>query len=108
MMVERPTFTKPDGNQAQIVKELRDLGFVVDIICNLPGLYDIVVSGRLNVRGCPGPIPCAVRVEIKMPGKKLNDNEEKYHANDLSPGNLLTADNTQDIVDWFGYRGNNR
>lgn len=101
-MVERPTFTKPDGNQAEIVKELRDKGYTVDIICNLPGLYDLVVTGHYWLRGYKICIPAvSVRVEVKMPGKKLNKNEQKYHDNDKHEENLIVAYCAQDVIDWF-------
>ena len=87
----RPKVTKPDKNQKQIVEELRALGFDVDIICNLPGLYDIIV--------CSGNR--CVRVEVKMPGKSLSDNEYKYYKDQKHPGSYLIAYCTHDVQEWF-------
>lgn len=39
-----------DANQPQIVRELRALGFRVDIVSQLKKLYDLVVTGRRGGR----------------------------------------------------------
>ena len=72
--MSRPKITKPDTNQAQIVEDLRNLGFDVDIVCHLPGLYDLVVSGRKyfhNEDFLSINVPCSLRVEIKSEKGKL-------------------------------------
>lgn len=108
----RPKRTKPDKNQAEIVEELRALGYDVDIVANLPGIYDLVVSGYSRNRelvydkdGTPiwldFPTQCSVRVEIKSEGGKLNETEVAYHEKQKHGGSIIVAYNTQDIVDWF-------
>lgn len=87
---------KVDGNQAQIVADLRALGFDVDLVHRLKRLYDLVVSG------VPlwGNEAVAVRVEIKMQGEPLTDGEREYwHAQ--KHHNLIQATCTQDVLDWF-------
>ena len=42
----RPKHTKPDKNQTDITNELLALGYDVDDVHDLPGIYDIVVSGE--------------------------------------------------------------
>ena len=67
----RPKYTKPDRNQKEIVEELRQLGFDVDIVCDLPGLYDIVVSGERHVwhgYALIASLHCSLRVELKSKG----------------------------------------
>lgn len=101
----RPKRTRPDANQAQIVNELRHLGFDVDIICDLPGKYDIVVSGRKyshNKDYLYINFPCSVRVEIKMPGRTLYPRELEYYEKQQHPGSYIVASCTEDVLEWFG------
>jgi len=93
--MSRPRRTKPDANQAQIVDELRSLGFDVDVICDLGGLYDIVVSGEL------GMYAVSVRVEIKSEDGELNCTELRYLHSQNWPESYIVARNTADIVQWF-------
>ena len=86
----RPKRTKPDKNQKQIVRELRALGFDVDIICDLPGLYDLVVSKEV-----------AVRVEVKSEQGKVNDTEKAYYEKQRHKGSYIIARSTGDILRWF-------
>ena len=95
-MSKRPTYTKPDKNQAEIVKELRRLGFDVDVICDLPGLYDLVVSGRKD------KYIVSVRVEIKSEKGLLNDNEIHYYELQRHPDSYIVAYNVEDVLQWFG------
>ena len=97
----RPKRTKPDKNQAEIVAELRVLGFDVDIVCDLPGIYDLVVSGQ-RWEYPDDYFDVAVRVEVKSEGGKLNDTEEKYFENQKHKGSLIVAYCTEDILRWFG------
>ena len=89
---------KPDANQAAIVAELRGLGFDVDLVHRLKNLYDLIVTGVPTW----ADHPVAVRVEVKMPGKKLNDNEAKYWSEQRHGGNLIIATCAEDVVAWFG------
>ena len=107
-MSPRPKRTKPDKNQRQIIDELEALGFDVDRICDLPGLYDLIVSGykRVAIRGHSDvvwvdKVPCAVRVEIKSEKGKLNESEKEYW-DAQKHDNLIIARQTSDVLKWFG------
>ena len=102
----RPKITKPDLNQAQIVKDLRALGFDVDVVNNLPGLYDLVVSGEKY----PNTIvdgegfyrcTCSVRVEVKSKNGLMSDNEIKYYELQRHKQSYIVAYSTKDVLDWF-------
>ena len=104
-MIARPKRTKPDKNQKQIVEDLRKLGFDVDIICDLPGLYDIVVSGKQSLKGWGGSeevVVCSVRVEIKSEKGKLNETEQMYYDGLKHKDSYIVARNVEDILGWFG------
>ena len=106
-MSGRPKHTKKDANQAQIVAELRALGFDVDIIADLPGLYDLVVSGDKIVISDLNAwvyVPASVRVEIKQPGKDLSESEALYAAMQHHPDTLIKAHSTEDVLGWFNAR----
>jgi hypothetical protein len=89
---------RADGNQTQIVSELRAAGYQVDIVSREKKLYDLVVSGRMygtnDVR--------TVRVELKMPGKRLTAAEREYHEANRYPETLIIAYCSEDVLDWFG------
>lgn len=88
---------KVDLNQPQVVKELRSLGFRVDIVSQVKKLYDLVVTGKVygsnEVR--------TVRVELKSEGGTLTTDEQEYHNSDPYPETLLIAFCTEDILEWF-------
>jgi hypothetical protein len=88
---------KVDLNQPQVVKELRSLGFRVDIVSQVKKLYDLVVTGRMygtsNVR--------TVRVELKSEGGKLTPDEDEYHKTEPYPETLIIAYKTEDVLEWF-------
>ena len=88
---------KVDGNQQQIVRELRALGYRVDIVSQLKKLYDLVVTGKAfgtnDVR--------TVRVELKVEGGRMTADEIEYHESEPYPQTLLVAYKTEDILDWF-------
>lgn len=88
---------KVDLNQPKVVKELRSLGFRVDIVSQVKKLYDLVVTGKLygsnEVR--------TVRVELKSEGGTLTTDEQEYHNSDPYPETLLIAFCTEDILEWF-------
>lgn len=89
---------KVDGNQKQITRELRALGFRVDIVSQLKKLYDLVITGRMfgtnDIR--------TVRVELKIPGEKLSPDEADYHRAEPYPETLIIAESTEDVLNWFG------
>lgn len=96
-MRTQPRGGRVDGNQAQIVRELRALFFKVDIVSQLKKLYDLVVTGQDangNIR--------TLRVEIKQPGEKLTADEKEYHEIEPYPETLIIAYSTDDILNWFG------
>ena len=86
----RPKYTKPDKNQQEIVQELRALGFDVDIICDLPGLYDLVVCKDV-----------CVRVEVKSEGRDLTADEFIYFCKQNHQDSYIVAHSAQDVIDWF-------
>jgi hypothetical protein len=97
--------TRADLNQTQIVKELRDLGFDVDIIASLPGLYDLVVCGRKTMHNEDFlylNVPACVRVEVKSENGLLTDNELDYYDSLQNPFSYIVAYCTKDVLDWFG------
>jgi hypothetical protein len=87
----RPRRTRHDSNQIIVINQLRDLGYSVDIICDLPGLYDLVV--------CKGNY--CLRVELKAPGGKLTESEKQYQENLIHPRTYLVAYCTADVLQWF-------
>ena len=89
---------KVDGNQKQITRELRALGYRVDIVSQLKRLYDLVITGRVFGTGDVR----TVRVELKMPGEDLTPDEKDYHTAEPYPETLLIAHSTEEILDWFG------
>lgn len=102
---------KVDQNQAQIVRELRAIGFRVDIVHRLKKLYDLVVTGKKNIwvvrsesplSGFESEVVSTIRVEIKMPGEKLSPDEKEYHDAEPFPETLIIAYSTEDILKWFG------
>lgn len=90
---------RTDTNQDEIVKALRRLGFDVDIISQLKGCFDILVSGV--------PAWCnrsvGVRVEIKTDERAtLTPAEEEYWEKQRCPDNLIRAHGVEDVLGWFG------
>ncbi len=92
-------YTKSDANQAEIVEGLRKLGFDVDIVSGLKGIYDIVVSGKKLMEFSS---VCSLRVEIKPEKGELNETEVKYWESQKHVGSLIIARCTEDILEWFG------
>ena len=101
-MVRPKRKTKPDKNQSQIVEELRGLGYDVDIIAALPGLYDLVVSGKKQA-GITQWTTCSVRVEVKSEDGELNDTEKRYCERQKHIGAYIIARSTEDVLRWFGH-----
>lgn len=95
---------KADENQAQIVRELRAMGFRVDIVHRLKKLYDLVVTGRTGfaLDTYPNDVTRTLRVEIKMPGEKLSPDEQEYWDAEPFPETLIIAYSTEDVLKWFG------
>ena len=92
---------KSDGNQPEMVEDLRRLGYDVDIISREKGMYDVVVSG---VAQWSARRAVAVRVEIKLDEKKhLTPDEKTYWSKQKWSDNLIIATCTGDVLLWFGY-----
>jgi phage head maturation protease len=90
---------RTDFNQSDIVKDLRRLGFDVDIVSREKKLYDIVVSGVPSW----APRPVAVRVEIKANEKsQLTKDERLYWIDQRHRGNLIRAHSAEEVLEWFG------
>ena len=103
-MAGRPKYTKSDLNQQEIVEGLRSLGFDVDDVHNLKGLYDIVVSGERhvpNARQCHYTIECSVRVEIKSEGGEFTQGELDYMRSQCARNSYIAAYSIKDILNWF-------
>lgn len=88
-----------DGNQTQIVAELRMLGYTVDIVSPLKKLYDLVVTGPKW--GAGNAQVRTVRVELKVGNAKLTKGEKEYHEKECWPQTLLIATSTEDVINWF-------
>lgn len=88
---------RKDGNQTEIVRALRALGFQVDIVHRLKNLYDLVVTGKCN----DGSVR-TLRVEIKNHGKLLTRGEQNYHGRNAYPETLIIAESVDDVLKWFG------
>jgi hypothetical protein len=90
---------KADGNQPEIVDELRARGFLVSHTHALGhGKPDIVVGGYHFGLHCN----VLLWVEIKMPGAKLTEMEEVFHK-EWEDMPVTQAFSARDILDWFGY-----
>lgn len=96
-----PSGGRTDGNQEQIVRELRGMGFRVDIVSQLKKLYDLVVTGQTSTRGDSIQV-LSVRVEVKMPEADLSPDEKEYWAAEPFPETLIIAYCTEDVLRWFG------
>ena len=100
----RPRRTKPDQNQNEIVEELRVLGFDVDVICDLPGLYDIVVSGERHImcgHNLIASLDCSLRVEIKSEKGSPTEAEVQYMLAQKSRDSYIVAYCVKDVLRWF-------
>lgn len=89
-----------DANQAQIVTELRAMGYKVAHTHELgKGKPDIIVGGMRWF----GRI-ALLWVEIKSPGEKLTGSEPKFH-DEWKELPIIIAFHTKDITDWFEFAG---
>ena len=105
MMSGRPKYyPSKDKTHTPMTHKLEEKGYDVFDVSNLPAGFDVVVCGIKNVPQNAGPIYCCVKVEIKVPGKKLNENEKEYWANQkhgLGKAGVV-AESWEDVDDWFG------
>ena len=98
--------SRKDLNQTTIVKELRELGYDVDVV-ERP--YDIVVSGAIirsigqaPFNQCTVSWHCSLRVELKSEKGKLSDSQQEYFDKQKHKGSIIVAYNVEDITSWFG------
>lgn len=100
--------SKVDTNQAQIVRELRAMGFRVDLVHRLKKLYDMVVTGNKKIQYQTGLHPIfkeevsTLRVEVKKEGEGLTVDEKEYWDSEPYPETLIIATSTEDVLKWFG------
>lgn len=71
MARRRPQICKVDSNHGEIVNGLRQAGFSVTSLAKVGNGAPDAVVGAEGVN---------VLLEFKMPGEKLNDAEQKWHA----------------------------
>jgi hypothetical protein len=90
--------SKSDANQPEIVKELRELGFDVDVVSREKRLYDVVVSGI----AAWAPCPVGLRVEIKVNDKAPLTRCELEYWREQHHDNLIRATCVEDVLRWFG------
>lgn len=103
MTAARPKHTKRDANHAQIVKDLRDLGFCVQDTADLGGkVLDLFVGGwRATWVTWQW-----VHVEVKPPGKRSNLTEgEQAFFDEWPMMPAIVAENAADVTAWFGWHG---
>ena len=103
----RPKRTKPDGNQAEIVADLRKFDWVRYVldVHNLAGTVDIIVFGDKVILSdihdwIKYVVPCGLAVEIKKDDAPLTGEEPKLMEQLGKCG--IVARNTDDIRRWFG------
>jgi len=103
----RPTRTKPDGNQAEIVADLQAFPWVYYIldVHNLAGTVDIIVFGDKIVKSDIHDwivyiVPCGVAVEIKNGDAPLTGKEPELMEQLDECG--IVARSTEDVIRWFG------
>ena len=80
---------KVDGNQSQIVKELRELGFSVLLLNSVKGGCPDILVGTSDGYN--------LLVEVKIDSGKLNKLEEEFFDN--WKGEIIVARNTEEILD---------
>jgi len=108
-MSKRPTYPKPDANQAQIRADLRKAGFphiwldVSSLPVRLAGVDAFVIAHSITL----DRVEC-LPVEIKMPGEKLNENERVFFDSVAELGFSevdipIIARQAEHILAWFGW-----
>jgi hypothetical protein len=92
---------KPDANHGDIRDGARELGFDVDDVARLPGIYDQVISGLPRWPGYVG-FSVGVRVEVKDGNARLTPAEEKYWERQKH-NNIIIVRSLDDVLRWFGW-----
>lgn len=98
----RRVAAKVDANHAEIRDGLRQLGFSVADTARLGhGFPDLVCSG---IRWSNSQSECSivetVLIEVKMPKKKLTDDEQEFFNN--WQGAIMVATCIEDVLRFFG------
>lgn len=90
---------RTDKAQQEIVRELRQLGYLVVPTSQVGNGYpDLCVFGYSYRRECE----IALLVELKTPGGTLTPAEQRFHEQ-LPPGcPVMIAHSTYEIIEWFG------
>ena len=107
-MSARPTYTKKDKNHNALVKELRQVGYTVVDVANLPGrALDIFVGGYDHTTSAWA----WVQVEIKESRKaRFTESERAYFCELGITDPWIRGDNVaviaavtaEDVLRWFG------
>lgn len=103
--MSRPKHTKKDANQSGIVGVLRDLGFLVIDVSDLPGSDDPAIGHPLDLFVCGLHLLTYrhewLQVEVKQPGGQLDARERAYF--DYWPEiPRIKAVCIEDVLRWFG------
>lgn len=87
-----------DGNQAEIVKNLRNTDYHITHIHTIgSGVPDLIVTGI----GKQSKRLLALLVEVKQLKGKLTEDEIEWHSKFPPDGPLIVAYSADDIVEWF-------
>ena len=91
-------YTRRDASQADIVDDLRCLGYTVHDVSPLGGdALDLFVGGRHH--GLREYVWC--QVEVKTEAGELTDGEAEYLARHLG-WPIIVARRAEDVARWFG------
>ncbi len=71
---------RTDGNQIEIVSDLRRVGLTVAVTSNVgDGFPDLVVGGRIACPHCAAKFPQNMLVELKTAAGLLTPSQEEFH-----------------------------
>jgi len=94
-MPSRPRHPKPDANQADIIRDLRDCGLVVHDVSSLGGdCLDLFAGDPLGGGWC--------HVEVKVEGGVLTPGEAEYIAQYAGPLPIIVARQAEDVLRALG------
>jgi len=91
----RPRHPKPDANQADIIRDLRDCGLIVHDVSSLGGdCLDLFVGDPASYSW--------LQIEVKTDEGKLTPRERAYIAVHLPKVPILIAREAEDVLRAFG------
>jgi len=91
----RPKHPKPDANQADVIRELRECGLIVHDVSSLGGDHlDFWVGDPASYRW--------LQVELKVEGGRLTPRERAYIALHIVLVPIVVAWDTEDILRALG------